>query len=129
MAIYLLDTGVIIDVLNGKRNRSNLLRDLILEGNTFACCSINVTEIYAGMRQKEEGQTEEVLKSLHYYPVTWDVAHLAGKLKRDQSTKGMTIALADATIAAIAIANQLPLMTDNAKDFPMRDLQLYPLLD
>jgi hypothetical protein len=31
--------AVIIDILNGKRNRPNLLKDLIIEGNTFGCCS------------------------------------------------------------------------------------------
>jgi len=127
MAIYLLDTSVIIDTLNGKRNRPNLLAELIRQGNTFACCSINVTEIYVGMRPKEEAQTEEFLKTLHYYPITWDVARLAGILKRDHSRKGKTIALADATIAAIAITHHLSLLTDNAKDFPMKELRLYPL--
>ena len=62
MATYLLDTSVIIDTLNGKRNRPNLLAELIRQGNTFACCSINVTEIYAGMLPKEEEQTEDLLK-------------------------------------------------------------------
>lgn len=127
MTTYLLDTSVIIDTLNGKRNRPNLLAELIREGTTFACCSINVTEIYAGMRPKEEGKTEEFLKTLYYYPITWDVARLAGILKRDHSKKGKTIALADATIAAIAITHHLSLLTDNAKDFPMKELRLYPL--
>ena len=127
MAPYLLDTSVIIDTLNGKRNRPNLLAELIRQCNTFACCSINVTEIYAGMRPKEEEQTEELLKTLHYYPITWDVARLAGILERNHSKKGKTITLADATIAAIAITHHLPLLTDNAKDFPMKELRLYPL--
>src|SRR4051794_23697414 len=127
MAIYLLDTSVIIDLLNGKRNRPNLLTELIHQGNLLACCPINVTEIYAGLRASEEERTERFLKTLHYYPITWDIACLAGILKRDHSKKGKTIGLADATIAAVAITHHLPLLTDNVKDFTMKGLQLYPL--
>jgi predicted nucleic acid-binding protein len=127
MAIYLLDTSVIIDLLNGKQNRPNLLTELLLQGNTLACCPINVTEIYAGLRANEEEKTERFLKSLHYYPITWEIARLAGILKRDHSKKGRTIGLADATIAAVAITHHLPLLTDNVKDFTMKELRLYPL--
>jgi predicted nucleic acid-binding protein len=36
-------------------------------------------------------------------------------------------ALADMLIAAVALAYNLTLVTDNAKDFPMTDLKLLPL--
>jgi predicted nucleic acid-binding protein len=44
MAICLLDTSVIIDTINGKRNRGQLLESLVEQGHLLACCSINVTE-------------------------------------------------------------------------------------
>lgn len=125
MATYLLDTSVIIDALNGKRGRRELLLGLVRQGHLLACCPINVTEIYAGIRPKEETATEEFLRSLEYYPLTWPVARLAGLLKRDHGRKGATIAIADATIAAVALIHELTLMTDNVRDFPMKDLILY----
>lgn len=127
MATYLLDTSVIIDALNGKRGRRDLLLGLVKQGHLLACCPINVTEIYAGMRPKEETATEEFLRSLEYYHLTWPVARLAGLLKRDHARKGTTVTVADATIAAVALIHELTLMTDNVKDFPMKDLSLYPL--
>ena len=127
MATYLLDTSVIIDALNGKRGRRDLLLGLVKQGHLLACCPINVTEVYAGMRPKEEVATEEFLRSLEYYDLTWPVARLAGLLKRDHGRKGTTITVADATIAAVALVFELTLMTDNAKDFPMKELNLYPL--
>ena len=127
MAIYLLDTSVIIDALNGKRGRREFLLGLVKQGHLLACCPINVTEVYAGMRQKEEAATEEFLRSLEYYHLTWPVARLAGLLKRDLARKGTTLTVADATIAAVALVHELTLMTDNVKDFPMKDLTLYPL--
>jgi len=48
-------------------------------------------------------------------------------LKRDHARKGTTITVSDASVAAVAIAHQLTLMTDNVKDFPMNELSLYSL--
>ncbi len=127
MPTYLLDTSVIIDALNNKRGRCDLLLGLAKQGHLFACCPINVTEIYAGMRPKEEEATEEFLRSLEYYHVTWPVARLAGLLKRDYARKGSTLTVADAIIAAVALVFELTLITDNVKDFPMKDLSRYPL--
>jgi predicted nucleic acid-binding protein len=55
------------------------------------------------------------------------VARLAGELKRDFSKKGATLSVTDSLIAAVAIDYQLALLTDNTKDFPMKNLKLYPL--
>ena len=129
MSTLLLDTSVIIDIINGKRGRDQFLLDLIAQGNTLACCSINVTEVYAGMRPSEEFRTTGLLKSLKFYSVTWEVARLAGDLKYDHARKGISLATTDVTIAAVAIHNQLPLITDNTKHYPMKDLSLYPLPD
>ena len=52
MAIFLLDTTVIIDAINGKRGRDQILDDLLEQRNLLACCSINVTEVYAGTPRK-----------------------------------------------------------------------------
>ena len=128
MATYLLDTSVIIDALNGKRNRDQILKELLQQGHLLACCSINVTEVYAGLRSHEETRTRELLESLQYFPIVWPVARLAGLLKRDYARKGITLATTDATIAAIAIHHQLTLITDNLKHYPMKELSIYPLL-
>ena len=127
MATYLLDTSVIIDALNDKRGRRELLMGLVKQGHLLACCPINVTEIYAGMRPREEEATEAFLRSLEYYHSTWPVARLAGLIRRDHGRKGKAVTVADATIAAVALVHELVLMTDNVKDFPMRELTLYPL--
>jgi predicted nucleic acid-binding protein len=127
VATYLLDTSVIIDALNNKRNRRDLLLNLLRQGHLLACCPINVAEVYAGLRPKEETATEEFLRTLEYYHVTWPVARMAGLLKRDHHRKGIMLTIADATIAAVAIVHELTLLTDNVKDFPMKELALYPL--
>jgi tRNA(fMet)-specific endonuclease VapC len=127
MATFLLDTCVIIDVLNNKRGRPALLLDLVRAGHVLACCPINITEVYAGMRPKEEAATEGFLSSLQYVPIVPPAARLAGELKRDYARKRTTLNLGDVIIAAVAVHNQITLLTDNNKDFPMAGLSLYPL--
>ena len=63
MAVYLLDSTLIVDALNEKRGRADLIDRLVREGNFLACCAINVGEVYAGMRPAEAGSTEKLLGS------------------------------------------------------------------
>ena len=127
MAILLLDTTVIVDAINGKRQRHLLLDELLAQRNLLACCAINVTEVYAGMRPHEASLTEAFLRSLKFYEVTWEIAQLAGELQKRWRKKGHTLSLPDVTIAAVALTHGLSLLTDNRKDFPMPELALYPL--
>jgi predicted nucleic acid-binding protein len=93
MPIFLLDTTIIIDAINGKRGCSKLLDELLAQGNLLACCSINVTEVYAGVRPHEARATEALLRSLKFYEVTWDIARRVGELKNEWARKGQTITL------------------------------------
>ena len=127
MASLLLDTSVIIDAINNKKGRRQLLRDLVTQGNSLACCAINITEVFAGLRPHEEASTKAFLGSLDLFPMTWPIAEMAGLLKRDYSRKGQTLNLGDVMIAATALHNGVALLTDNTKDFPMKELKLYPL--
>lgn len=81
MNTYLLDTSVIIDVLNGKRARDTLLLRLLLEGHLLACCAVNVTEVYAGMRPHEQVRTDVLVDSFQYIEITKAIAKHAGRLK------------------------------------------------
>lgn len=127
MATYLLDTSVMIDTLRGIHGRGALLQELLQQGHFLACCPTNISEIYAGMREKEERKTSAFLEDLEYYEITWAIARQAGLLKRAYSRQGRALSLADTTIAAVCLANDLTLITNNVKDFPMPELMLYPL--
>ena len=127
MVVYLLDSSVIIDILNQKRNRAAQLAQLVREGNILACCAINVAEVYAGMRPAEAERTEQLLRSLAYHELTWEVARTAGRLKYHQARRGKAQSLADMMIAAVAMENGLVLITDNVKDFAIDGLTIYPM--
>jgi tRNA(fMet)-specific endonuclease VapC len=117
MATYLLDTSVVIDALNQKRGRWQLLASLV----------VTLTEIYAGLRPKELPTTERFLDELEHYELDSQLARRAGLLKNEWDKRGRTLVVFDLIIAATALAHDLVLMTDNRKDFPMTDLALYPL--
>jgi predicted nucleic acid-binding protein len=123
----LLDTSVLIDALRFRRGRHELLARLVRSGHTLSTTAVNVAEVYAGMRSEEEQSTEALLTAMDCYDLTADTGRMAGSLKNKWAKKGRTIAIADAAVAAIAIERNCVLMTDNRKDFPMPELDLYPL--
>jgi predicted nucleic acid-binding protein len=118
---------VIFDHLNGRFGRTEFLEQMMDQGHVFACCPVNFTEVYAGLRVGEEERTEAFLNSLEYLPVTPEIARQAGLLRRDWQKKGQTLSYTDVTIAAVALSNEVLLLTDNRKHFPMPELQLLPL--
>jgi predicted nucleic acid-binding protein len=123
----LLDTSVLIDILNRRGGRSEFFRQLLQEGHTFGCCAITIAEVYAGMRLHERSATEELLGGFEYFETFRTTAERAGRLKGTWARKGHTLGLPDALIAAVALENGLTLATDNRKNFPMAELKLLPL--
>ena len=127
MPSYLLDTSVIVDLINDREERRNLIRKMVQPGDTMGCCTINVIEVYTGIRPGEEEITRDYFDRLFYYDVTKEIARWSGELRYEWARKGQTLSLADAAIAAIALSHGLTLLTGNRKHFPMPELMLYPL--
>src|SRR6266496_2992669 len=127
MKSLLLDTNIIVDALRGRNERHVLVDRLLAEDQPLASCPITITEIYAGMRAHEEKRTRAFMQSLLFLPVTEQISEQAGLLKAHYGRHGRTLSLQDATIAAVSLAYGCTLVTENVKDFPMPELQLYPL--
>jgi len=125
--LLLLDTSVLIDILRNRRGRRQFVAELVRAGHTLATSALNVAEVYAGMRSEEHDRTNTFIASLDCLDVTASIGKLAGDLKRSWALRGKTLTLADTIVAAVALENHCRLLTDNRKDFPMPDLQLYPL--
>ena len=118
---------MLIDVLHSKRNRPSQLRELVDFGHNLATSVINIAEVYAGLRQGEEAETEAFLEDLVPYVVDSAVARRAGLLKNAFARKGRTFALPDMVVAATALQHNLTLITDNYKDFQIPELKLHRL--
>ena len=124
MRTYLLDSDVIIAYLRGLEEAVRFVNNLFRNSVVMGICSINVVEIYAGMKERERDATERLIESLRFFPVDPETARLAGDMIRNHRGKGITLALADAVIAATAIQNDLILATYNKKHYPMTEVRL-----
>jgi predicted nucleic acid-binding protein len=125
MTVYLPDTNFLVDILNRKRGRRELLRELVVRGHGLACCSITVAEVYAGMRPHEAFETDDFLSSLIWFDTTRSIARLAGRWRYEWARQGVTLSLTDTLIAATALEHKLTLITENRKHFPMPELSLH----
>lgn len=125
----LLDTTVLIDALRLRRGRRQWLAALVREGHTLATSTLNLAEVYAGMRPQEEARTKVFLNALQCYEITAGVAERAGRLKKQWELKGHTLTLANMLVAAVALQHDSPLATDNHRDFPMPELRMYDMPD
>ena len=122
MKKLIFDTDVLIDILKNNRKTIEQVRQLTQEAEELYCSTINLAEIFAGMRPNEEGQTKQLLEGLSYFDVIIQVAELAGRMKF--KTKTHTLWLDDCLIAATAILNECILVTKNIKHYPFSALKL-----
>jgi len=127
MTVYLPDTNVLIDALNGRRDRKKLLHGLVAQGHSLACCAVTIAELYAGLHPNEVAPAEEFVSVMVWTEISFSVARKAGELKYEWARKGKTLGAADTMIAATALHYKLTLITDNRKDFPMQDLSIHPI--
>lgn len=123
----LLDTTVLVDALLARKDRRGLLAQLVREGHELYTTALNLAEVYGGMHPPEEKATSTFLASFNCFVIDETTARTAGFLKAQWARKGRTLTIVDCAVAAAAIGHQCILATDNRKDFPMPELQLYPL--
>jgi predicted nucleic acid-binding protein len=128
MAGHVLDTGLLIRHLRGRKPAVRLLRELGRQ-DRLSISAVTRAEIRAGMRQPEDRATQRLLARLDTVPVSADVADLAGDLVRRARGQGRTLHVLDALIGATAVQLGVTLITLNLTDFQGLGLRLYPLPD
>ena len=123
MSKVVLDTDVLIDLLRGREAARAFLREVAAGSNP--CCSvISVAELYVGMRPDEEAPTAALLDGLAIFPVTREIAEVAGRFK--QRARSRAVELADCLIAATAFVEGATLATGNVKHYPMTEITVLP---
>lgn len=124
MSDNLLDTNILVRYLRKTPGYLELLRTIGARGWTYISVMTRL-EIVRGMQERERKETFDLLDSLETIPMTAEIADSAGELIRSWRARGITLGDADAIIAASALQEGLPLVTTNAKHFPMPDLVVY----
>ena len=123
MAELLLDSDVVIWHLRG---HDSIVRHVtgLAHGRRLGLSAVTRAEVLQGMRPPEREATLALLDACETLPVDGDVADRAAALVRRQRSRGVTIPLPDALIAATAITAGVPLHTCNARHYPFDELQL-----
>lgn len=112
----LIDTNVMVDFLRGNPKAVTLLKRC---SSCVVISSIVAAELYAGVKGEKELEILDSLLSLfRLVPVSSALARSGGLLKRDYG-KTHGVGLADAIVAATAIAEHADLKTLNVKHYPM----------
>lgn len=124
LSIYLLDTTVLIAHLRGEEAATRLLLDLLTRNHVLGTSCVNVAEIERGVRPKERKAVATLLDRLRFLETTREAAVRAGRYQAEDAKRGRTIHTADALVAGTAGAHGAIVLTENASDFPMRDLRV-----
>jgi predicted nucleic acid-binding protein len=116
---YCLDSDVVIwHLRKGERQRAvDALLEKLATTGTLGCSVLTIAEVEQGVRKGEEEKTRGFLRPLKAFPVDRDVAERAGELVRHLRSRGFTVGLADAIIAATCLVHGLTLVTLNVSDF------------
>jgi tRNA(fMet)-specific endonuclease VapC len=119
--LYLLDTNVCVMYLNG---RSESVRDRILSKPTqdMAVCSVVKAELFYGaMRSNNPTRTlerqQQFLGRFVSLPFGDEAAMLFGEIRARLAGSGTPIGAYDLQIGAIALVNNLTLVTHNTREF------------
>ena len=105
-----MTTGFLLGLLSGR--------------HTLGTSCVNVAEVERGIRPKEQKAATDLLDRLRYLETTREAAERAGRYQAEFGKRGRTIHTADALIAGTAKAHGAVLLTDNVRDFPMRDIEV-----
>lgn len=119
----LIDTDIAIDFLRRRDYALKLLENWAEEG-LLAVSALTHLEIYQGLKSGEEAATNAFLDGLVSVTVDVPVARRAGVILGRLRSRGKTIGIADAIIAATALQLEVPLLTNNTEHYPFPDLKV-----
>ena len=127
MADFLLDSDILIWLLRGRMETVELVERLHRETRAaLACSALTVLEVSTGVRPGEDRKTQGLMDSLRIVPVDAPIARSAARLlsarKRQQNPREWI----DAIIAATCLEAGFTLVTYNVRDYPYREIALYP---
>jgi predicted nucleic acid-binding protein len=113
---FLLDTDVLVDFLRGYGKAVAFIN---AQSSRVILSSIVVAELYAGVKgDAEQAALENFISLFRIVPVSAEIAKAGGLYKRDYG-KSHGVGLADAILAATAVAENAMLKTLNTKHYPM----------
>ena len=118
----LCDTCIFFEIFRGNDAVINEFETIGYEN--LAICDLTIGEIYYGMKKSEERKTKELMSLFKRFRLTKDVSKHFVEIMSDNF--GYRLAIPDALIASVGLANDLSVFTLNIADFKkVRGLKLY----
>jgi predicted nucleic acid-binding protein len=122
MSRRLLDTDILSEIIKGKNEAVAAKATAYLaEHGRFTTTAVSVAEIVYGFRRvgREDrvDQFEASLTAAEVRPLDDAAGRLAGRINADLERTGRIIGLPDVLIAAIALRNDVPVVTGNVTHF------------
>jgi predicted nucleic acid-binding protein len=117
--VILVDTDILIWILRGRDDIREKMEKFIGDtGERLFISPVQISEVFAGLRQKERTDTSLFLNSISCIAIDARAGDLAGEYL-NQYGKSHGVTLADALISACAKLHDLRLWTLNRKHYPM----------
>ena len=121
----LVDSDILIEVSRGRDLEIlSQWRDLGDSDSPILYSPISSAELWAGARAGELPALSNLFRALTCIPITSEIGRQAG-LYLGRFRKSHGVELADALIAAGAVASKAKLWTRNKKHYPMKDLSFF----
>jgi predicted nucleic acid-binding protein len=121
----LVDSDILIEVSRG-RNTDIVARWMDLSNSDAAVLysPVSVAELWAGARPNEHDALSNLFDALRCAPIDKEAGRQAGTwLRKYRLSHGVEVA--DALIAASAVANSAELWTRNRKHYPMKEISFF----
>jgi predicted nucleic acid-binding protein len=121
----LVDSDILIEVARG-RNAEIVSKWVDLSNSDAAVLysPISVAELWAGARANEHDALNNLFRALTCIQIDEETGRQAGVYLR-QYRRSHGVEVADALIAASAVASGAALWTRNRKDYPMKEISFF----
>ena len=121
----LVDSDILIEVSRG-RNADVVSKWIDLSNAEAAVLysPVSVAELWAGARASEYDALDNLFRALTCTPIDEEAGRQAGVYLR-QYRRSHGVEVADALIAASAVANRAELWTRNRRHYPMKEVHFF----
>lgn len=123
MQTVLVDTDIAIDYLRGIHYAKELMLSLWDENRAYLDI-LSVYELYAGMRDNEEADTENFINACSIEHVTLEITKKAGEIYRSYRKEGITLTSIDCLVYATALLIGHKIATKNKEHYPDKKILL-----
>jgi hypothetical protein len=121
--MYLFDSNILIYGFKGIDPYKSLGIELLSQ-KQLALSVLTVAEFLAGATNQEKAMLDNILMRATLYTIDYKIAKTAAHYREVYAKKQKRVFLIDCLIAATAKVHNLTLVTNNAKDFPMKDIHI-----